>query len=136
LNFIFDWIDIATGEKLSIPWSASGCNGDDKGLGSALTYAERYFILKQFNIPTDDDDPDAFQDKHLTADEKKKIEEDRKSKEKEELQTAITNVSKCETVADMTALRQVLAPYIVASPEFVEAGKARYEFIMAQKETV
>ena len=70
LNFIFDWIDTETGEKLSIPWSASGCNGEDKGLGSALTYAERYFILKQFNIPTDNDDPDAFQEKHLTSDEK------------------------------------------------------------------
>ena len=74
LNFIFDWVDVETGQKLSIPWSASGCNGDDKGLGSALTYAERYFVLKQFNIPTDNDDPDSFQEKHLTPDEKKEAE--------------------------------------------------------------
>ncbi|WEG74390.1 ERF family protein [Vagococcus intermedius] len=29
--------------------------------GQALTYAEKTFILKQFNIPTDDVDPDIFQ---------------------------------------------------------------------------
>lgn len=70
LDFIFSWVDVETGEKVDIPWKASGCNGEDKGLGSALTYAERYFILKQFNIPTDSDDPDNFQDKYTPADEK------------------------------------------------------------------
>lgn len=39
-------------------WWATGCNGEDKGYGSALTYGERYFFLKYFNIPTDDVDPD------------------------------------------------------------------------------
>lgn len=71
LNFIFDWVDVESGEKVSIPWSASGCNGEDKGLGSALTYAERYFVLKQFNIPTDSDDPDNFAEKNMLPDEKK-----------------------------------------------------------------
>lgn len=32
-----------------------------EGIGKALTYAEKYFLLKQFNIPTDNDDPDSFQ---------------------------------------------------------------------------
>ena len=30
----------------------------EKGLGSALTYAERYFLLKYFHINTDEDDID------------------------------------------------------------------------------
>ena len=41
-------------------WFASGINGDEQGVGSALTYAERYFMLKYFNIPTGKDDPDSF----------------------------------------------------------------------------
>jgi len=58
LDFRFTWIDIDTGEKDENLFSASGMNSDDKGLGSALTYGERYFMLKYFNIPTDEDDPD------------------------------------------------------------------------------
>ena len=46
-------------EMIIIPWAGTGCNGDEKGFGSALTYAERYFILKLFQIATGDEDPDA-----------------------------------------------------------------------------
>ncbi len=53
------WIDTTSGEKIECPWYGVGCNGDEKGFGSALTYAERYFMLKFFNIPTGTDDPDA-----------------------------------------------------------------------------
>ncbi len=61
LKMIFT--DVETGEKLEIPWAGSGCNGEEKGFGSALTYAERYFFLKQFNVPTGEDDPDLRQNK-------------------------------------------------------------------------
>lgn len=71
LEFIFTWVDVETGDRVDIAWKASGVNGNDKGLGSALTYAERYFLLKQFNIPNDNDDPDSFQDKHLTDEQRK-----------------------------------------------------------------
>ena len=112
LNFIFDWVDVETGQKLSIPWSASGCNGEDKGLGSALTYAERYFILKQFNIPTDSDDPDAFQNKHMTPEEKKaaekikqdeqnKIDGEKKKKFETDLLAANKSLTACKTFAEL-----------------------------------
>lgn len=55
----FTWIDVETGETLPIEWASSGCNGFDKSLGSALTYGERYFLLKQFGVQTDRDDVDA-----------------------------------------------------------------------------
>lgn len=55
----FTWIDSESGETLPVPFGANGCNGWDKGLGSALTYAERYFLLKFFHIATDEDDVDA-----------------------------------------------------------------------------
>lgn len=57
----FVWIDSETGEDLRVPFFANGMNDWDKGLGSALTYAERYFLLKFFHIPTDADDVDARQ---------------------------------------------------------------------------
>lgn len=56
----FTWIDAESGEKLSVPFGANGMNNWDKGLGSALTYAERYFLLKFFHIATDEDDVDAL----------------------------------------------------------------------------
>lgn len=54
----FTWIDIETGEKDENMFGANGQNDWEKGLGSALTYAERYFLLKYFHIPTDEDDID------------------------------------------------------------------------------
>lgn len=121
LNFIFDWVDVETGEKVSIPWSASGCNGEDKGLGSALTYAERYFILKQFNIPTDNDDPDAFEDKHMTAEEK--AEKEKKSKEllKESVDIAIKNLGLCDTPKDLADLLKTTPDFIKQVIEFSDA---------------
>lgn len=54
----FTWIDSETGEKDENLFGANGQNDWEKGLGSALTYAERYFLLKYFHIPTDEDDID------------------------------------------------------------------------------
>lgn len=61
VSMLFTWIDTETGEKLPVRFAANGCNGWDKGLGSALTYGERYFLLKFFHIATDEDDVDARQ---------------------------------------------------------------------------
>lgn len=54
----FTWIDVETGEKDVNSFGANGQNDWEKGLGSALTYAERYFLLKYFHIATDEDDID------------------------------------------------------------------------------
>lgn len=61
VSMLFTWIDTETGEKLPVRFASNGCNGWDKGLGSALTYGERYFLLKFFHIATDEDDVDARQ---------------------------------------------------------------------------
>lgn len=55
----FIWVDSESGETFPVRFGANGQNGWDKGLGSALTYAERYFLLKFFHIATDEDDVDA-----------------------------------------------------------------------------
>jgi hypothetical protein len=54
----FTWIDCDTGEKDENLFGANGQNDWEKGLGSALTYGERYFLLKYFHIATDEDDID------------------------------------------------------------------------------
>lgn len=59
LKLKFTWIDTETGETLVCRWASSGQNNWDKGLGSALTYGERYFLLKFFHVATDKDDVDA-----------------------------------------------------------------------------
>ena len=59
LRMRFTWIDAETGETLQCMWASSGQNNWDKSIGSAMTYGERYFLLKFFHIATDKDDVDA-----------------------------------------------------------------------------
>jgi hypothetical protein len=51
-------------ERLEQPWYGQGLDYAEKGVGKACTYAEKYFLLKFFQIPTDADDPDRFQQEH------------------------------------------------------------------------
>lgn len=55
---LFTWVDCETGDTDVNAFGANGMNDWEKGLGSALTYAERYFLLKYFHICTDEDDID------------------------------------------------------------------------------
>src|SRR5690606_10136135 len=52
----FTWIDVDSNEREECLWGANGQNDFDKGVGSALTYGERYFLLKFFHVATDADD--------------------------------------------------------------------------------
>lgn len=65
LTMTMTWINVENPEeKIVVPWYAQGMDlAGEKGVGKALTYGEKYFLLKFFNIATDKDDPDAFQDK-------------------------------------------------------------------------
>ena len=58
LGMQFRWVDTINTEVIDVPFAAVGMNEFDKGFGSALTYAERYFLLKTFHIPTSKDDVD------------------------------------------------------------------------------
>lgn len=59
-------------DTLTVPWYAQGVDPAEKGVGKAWTYAERYFLLKFFHIPTDNDDPDRFQERRVEAGKKVK----------------------------------------------------------------
>lgn len=60
----FRWINAEKPEEvIECDWYGQGLDSGEKGVGKAMTYAEKYFLLKFFNIATDKDDPDSFQDK-------------------------------------------------------------------------
>ena len=65
LEMVFTWVNAEKpDEKIECKWYGQGVDtAGEKGVGKALTYAEKYFMLKFFNIPTDKDDPDSFQSK-------------------------------------------------------------------------
>ena len=66
LDLEFTWINAdAPEETIVVQWFGAGVDTGDsaKSFGKALTYAEKYFMLKEFNIATDNDDPDFFQGK-------------------------------------------------------------------------
>lgn len=70
----FTWIDCDSDDTIISLFGANGQNDWDKGVGSALTYAERYYLLKFFHIPTDEDDIDNPDRKPTDEDDKKVIE--------------------------------------------------------------
>lgn len=60
----FTWVNADAPEEIIVcPWYGQGLDNGEKGVGKAMTYAEKYFMLKFFNIATDKDDPDSFQKK-------------------------------------------------------------------------
>ena len=59
LKMKFTWVDAQTGESFEQLWASTGQTGFDKSLGSALTYGERYYLMKMLHLQTDKDDVDA-----------------------------------------------------------------------------
>lgn len=77
LEMTMTWVDLENpSDKIELPWYAQGMDlAGEKGVGKALTYGEKYFLLKFFNIATDESDPDAFQQKAESMQPPKKISE-------------------------------------------------------------
>ncbi|MBF2756847.1 ERF family protein [Staphylococcus haemolyticus] len=61
MDLNYTWINAEKPEeKFDVSYHAYGQQSDiSQAHGTALTYAERYFLMKFFNIPTDEDDADA-----------------------------------------------------------------------------
>ena len=80
LDMTMTWVNAEKpDEKIECSWYGQGVDiAGEKGVGKALTYAEKYFMLKFFNIPTDKDDPDAFQKRMDDEDTPKTPQNDRK----------------------------------------------------------
>lgn len=93
MDMIISWVDVETGEELAIPFYGQGVDNGEKGVGKSLTYAEKYFLLKQLNVPTSKDDPDSFQEKHESSESK----EDKKAQ-------LITELKTTDDLARVTAI--------------------------------
>jgi len=61
----YTFLDADSDDKLKVPWFCTGKHMQDPAMagGAALTYYERYFLMKFFQIPTSKDDPEFFKQK-------------------------------------------------------------------------
>ena len=59
-KLFYEWIDIDNPtDRQKVEFEYYGQQNDvSKAFGSALTYSERYILLKSLGVPTDEDDPD------------------------------------------------------------------------------
>ena len=64
-DMVYIWMDSDSSETLEVKWFITGSHMQDPSMaeGGALTYFERYFLLKFFQIPTGKDDPEFFEGK-------------------------------------------------------------------------
>ena len=61
MKMIYTWVNAEDPQdKIEIDWICIGQQTDDiaKAVGTAMTYNERYFLLKFLGLPTDEDDAD------------------------------------------------------------------------------
>lgn len=74
-NLLYTFVDCESGDKLEVPWFVTGKHGQDPSMagGGGLTYFERYFLLKFFQIPTSKDDPEFFKNKTAEPEPPKSI---------------------------------------------------------------
>lgn len=67
-DMTYTWVDNESGETIVVPWAMVGQQSDaSQAFGSGLTYANRYFLLKYFQVATPNDDPDAWRSKQKEA---------------------------------------------------------------------
>lgn len=58
-DMIFTWLDSESDEKLTVEFAIYGQQQDaSQAFGSGLTYCNRYFLLKFFQVATNENDPD------------------------------------------------------------------------------
>lgn len=115
----FTWIDTQTGEKDENLFGANGQNDWEKGLGSALTYAERYFLLKFFHIATDEDDID--NDKRKTSNPVvNKSEAIEREIKPEEQSDAIKALNECKTLIDLQDIYKKLSKQMQGNKDIIQ----------------
>jgi hypothetical protein len=117
----FTWINAEKPEEqIECPWLGQGLDNGEKGVGKAMTYAEKYFLLKFFNIATDKDDPDSFQKKN-EPDQKKPAADPEANATCAEL---IEEMEKADSLESLAAWAAASKPQIDALPE-IQKNKVR-----------
>ncbi len=115
-DMIFKFKDIDSGEIEEVTWSLAGQQSDaSQALGSGLTYANRYFLLKYFNVATSKDDPDK-----IRSEQKKKEEEEKKKEEGIILNTIQTKIKK--------KFAEAIQKYQSKDQVYIELGVSRNDW--------
>lgn len=75
-DMVFIWVNNDNPEeKITVPWAMVGNQADSsQAFGSALTYCNRYFLLKYFHCATVEDDPDTIRSKQRANQTKSELE--------------------------------------------------------------
>ena len=137
IKFRMTWIDVDTDERDENMWFASGVNGHELGAGSSCTYAERYFLLKQFNIPTGDDDPDSFQNRHMSDEEKNRLAAEEAAKQLEHIESiknaAISALKSFKTTDQFNGFKEAHSEALRIK-DVSEFSKKRFEEVKKAQE--
>lgn len=74
-EMLYTWVNVDNpDERLEVPWFFAGQQADaSQAFGSGLTYCNRYFLLKFFNIATTEDDPDNWRTKQKAEEKKEEV---------------------------------------------------------------
>lgn len=124
-NMIFTWINAEKPEeKIDVPFSAFGMQNDiSMAFGSALTYTERYFLLKFFNIATDKDDPDTFTNKTSKKPKTQTVQDDDADFD------ILQELNNMKTVSDIAKYRANNMPHVQDRVNFIKAVNQQLERI-------
>jgi ERF superfamily len=103
-SMTYTWVNAENPEdRIEIPFQYMGQQDDiSKAFGSALTYSERYFLLKFFGVPTDEDDPDA-KDTAGKQQRKEKTEKPASDKQLNLINTLLDDVAKALGISKQEA---------------------------------
>lgn len=109
LSMRFTWVCTDSGDKDENLFVANGQNDWDKGVGSALTYGERYFIMKYFHLATDEDDID--------NPERKPAEKAAPKQASKDVSVPETNAPEPATESQKSEIRQILSNEAITKAE-------------------
>lgn len=105
VQMAWHWVHAETGEFFRVAWEGQGVDNSEKGIGKAITYAEKYIFLKTFHIATDQDDPDSFEQKIEMQKPTPKMTDE----QRQEISDIITQTTKdCKTKEDWTKAKATI----------------------------